>query len=170
MINMTARESLLKILVSHTTFDLVLQNSLTLAATGPGNLDFGTYSLPKLPKRLTSSSLVRQLVSPRCNHGPTPNHLLFSANSKAGEFLLQRWCKGKGECREKTVLPVHLGPSRQGLCQGSRAVFSSSCPCLLLIGLCMRSLAPSHCSYKQVLPPGRAEGKVAASCRIPLEL
>lgn len=104
-----------KILISHTTFDLVLQNSLTWAAMGPGNLDFGTCSLPMLPWRLTSSSPGRQPASPHCDHRPAPTTSSCSVQTVKQESSS---CKGRGkgktwweDCSTRTSCNIQAGLS-----------------------------------------------------------
>lgn len=120
----------------------------------PGSLDFGTCSLPKFPERLTSSCPGRQSVSPHCNHRPTLSHLLFCTNVKQESASCKGGGTGKEEHFERTPLPSHLGTSGQGFLTRKEGCFLFFLP--LLIGLHMRNLASSHCSCKQVPPPGRA--------------
>lgn len=121
----------------------------------PGSLDFGTCSLPKFPERLTS------FTAQAGNQGHhTAITGLLSATSCSVQTVKQESasCKGgsvgKEEHTESTPLPAHPGTSGQGFLTRMESCVLFFLP--LLIGLHMRNLASSHCSCKEVSPPGRA--------------
>lgn len=107
------------------------------------------------PRRLTSSSPNRQLV-PHCNH--TPTHILFLSSATKTSRTAPPAKLGVKERENSSTWVAQNIRAALGVEEGGRAAFSSSCPSLSLFGLSVRNLASSHCSYKQVLLPGKAAG------------